>query len=965
MLLRHIDSVEERSDQLLQRVQDSVRRRDALLSDIRQSVHAETELSAALQDINHVQYRLMPQYVHRSAALARTVAANASLAERSSKQVKRLDALLQRVQETSAIVDAMTAMESDVAQVSVVLENGDIEKTVELLHSYEAAQRVLMSASPSAAAAATAATVAPSSTAESPANENDDSKCNEDKVRQGEEESSNTVSTADRPSAAASVGHHLPPPVNDVMRKARETVHERLLEMIQSAVAVNDKLTIMKLTRLLAELGEAAAAAELYSNWIADHTIAALARLIDSEMKKMDDPTTVAMTHLALVSQCLDNVAAAFENEEEFTRDAFGAQGPLTLLAELHSRATARCVPVLSDFIERRKDVLAQLEMHASTSAEARRQSSNNNANNNSNRRSGPSSPAPSGGAAAARGASSPLSAGARNQNAVVASTRRADQILEEISHMVSCGYIYLSFIQRKQMEYEALLCKEEGAATKKKKGGDATANEAAAAAATPNNDADSLWQTRDNALLNSMQDILAFYVPLQNTYFAIAYDQAVDLQMHAINDAAKEAAAAGAARSGGGGGGETNTRDGFLAAAAGGNGREPLGAASATTFMAGLQNLYSVAASSADELMSAVGGGGSGGAGTAAADQHDLALFWYYTHNGQVTLPDDVFFVLRMAIHRAMNTKSAQICSAVIMSAMDVVQSRLLPEIEKHTLVVTRAGSVGANASSVSGSASPTSRAGRRTTSNHGGFLTPDELHWTGAAQQTATYLQRMADELQQLSATTFASNARDLTRFRELASDMRDLGTNLQDKQIPMWLDGFADVCSDSILPPHMERFAAVSYDMKEEVYYHYELNDAWVQACLVDLGAGLEYLHQHLAEAKLFDVLLTAMARRAAKATSGVLLRKRFSLFGALQADKDVRALRTFFVERAQNDLSPIRDAFAALNLMVTLLLSDKPTDALEEVANTALTGEEKKKVLLTRVEFRKETVMALPL
>lgn len=935
MLLKHIDAVEERSDQLLRRVQDSVRRREALLLEVRQSVHAEGDLSAALHEIQHVHYRLMPQYVHRSAALARTVAANAALAERSSRRVRRLDALLQRVQETSAIVDAMVAMEKDVAEVGTVLEAGDVEKTVKLLKSYEEAQRVLTSASPSAAAAATTSSAVPPTTPD------------------GDAGASTTATTT---AAVAATGPVL---VSDVMRTARATVHERLLAQIADAVQVNDKLTIMKLTRLLAELGESAAAARLYSKWIADHTIAALAKLIDQEMKKMDDPATVAMTHLALVSQSLDNVAAAFESDEEFTREAFGAQGPLTLLAELHSRATARCVPVLSDFIERRKGVLSQLEVHASAAAaQSSLHGGGGGGGKNAPKRSGAASPSPAG------GASSP-SAGAANQNAVVASTRRADQILEEISHMVSCGYIYLSFIQRKQTEYETRLQAEADGDNKTGTAGDAApANKAAVSDGSGS--ADSLWRTRDNALLNAMQDILAFYVPLQNIYFTIAYDQAVDLQMHAIHDAAKEAAAAAARANGGTGGGSGGARHGSPAAAAAGagaanaQGRGAGGSAaaqpSATTFMSGLQNLYSVATSSADELISTVSG--SPGAGP-AADPADMALLWYYTHNGQVTLSDDIFFVLRMAIHRAMNTKSAQICSAVIMSAMDVVQSRLLPEIEKHTLVVS--GSV-ANAA-----ASPTGATGarRRTTATHGGFLSPDELHWTAAAQQTATYLQRMADELQQLSSTTFAATPRDVARFRELAGDMRAVGKNVQDKQIPAWLDSFADVCCDSVLPPHMERFAAVSYDMKEEVYYHYELNDAWVQACLVDLGAGLQYLHQHLVDAKLFDTLLTAMARRVARATSGVLLRKRFSLFGALQVDKDVRALRTFFVERALNDLSPIRDAFAALNLMATLLLSDKPADALEEVANTALTGEEKKKVLLTRVEFRKEAVMALPL
>ncbi|KAG5487620.1 hypothetical protein LSCM4_08065 [Leishmania orientalis] len=904
MLLKHIDNVEERFNQVLQRVRDGVRRRDTVLNDIRQSIHAESELHTSLREISNVQYRLMPQYVHRSAALARTVAANASLAERSSKRVRRLDALLQRVEETSAIVDAMKSMENDVAQVPSVLEAGDVEKTLQLLHSYDEAQRVVTAASPSAAATV--------------------------ETRVSGDGATLRVSSSAVTAVSSAV------PVSDVMRNARATVQARLLTMIDDAVQLNDKLTIMKGTRLLAELGEGAAASRLYSDWIADHTIAALAKLIDSEMKKMKDPSTVAMTHLALVSQCLDTVAAAFESDEEFAHDAFGAQGPLALLAKLHSRATARCVPVLSDFIERRKDVLAQLEQHVSAGDGAT-----------------------SSGTSAASPVSASASAGANaNANAVVASTRRADQILEEISHMVSCGHIYLSFVERKQTEYEMRM---KAAAATAESGEVESASTAAAGEVTLGSSADSLWRTSDNALLTSMQDILAFYVPLQNTYFTIAYDQAVDLQLRAIRDAAKEAAAA-SARAGG--------VDASRAEAGAGRTSAPLAALSATSaasFMSGLQNLYSVAASSADELITSVGGGGgsasAAGGGAAAAASAELASFWYFTHKGQVTLPDDVFFVLRMAIHRAMNTKSAQICFAAVMSAMDVVQLRLLPEIESHTVI--RCTGTHGGAGGVGSSSSAAGARRRAGAAPHGGFLTPDELHWTGAAQRTATYLQRMADELQQLSEVTFSSTPRDVARFRELSGSMRVVGKALQEKQIPAWLDAFADECCNSVLPPHMERFAAVSYEMKEEVYYHYELNDVWVQACLLDLSAGLQYLHQHLADAKLFDVMLTAVARRVAKGASGVLLRKRFSLFGALQVDKDVRALRSFFAERAQNDLTPIRDAFAVLNLMATLLLSDKPADALEEAANTALTAEEKKKVLLTRVEFRKEVVMALPL
>ncbi|CCW61335.1 unnamed protein product [Phytomonas sp. EM1] len=91
--------------------------------------------------------------------------------------------------------------------------------------------------------------------------------------------------------------------------------------------------------------------------------------------------------------------------------------------------------------------------------------------------------------------------------------------------------------------------------------------------------------------------------------------------------------------------------------------------------------------------------------------------------------------------------------------------------------------------------------------------------------------------------------------------------------------------------------------------------------------------------------------------------VLSRKQFNSFGALQLDKDVRALRSFFTSRA-HEVS-LRDVFAPLSLTSTLLLCDSPRDALEEMHNQALTAEEKKNVLLTRVDFNRQDVLSLHL
>lgn len=72
----------------------------------------------------------------------------------------------------------------------------------------------------------------------------------------------------------------------------------------------------------------------------------------------MDDPAMTAMSHLGLVSQCLDTIVATYETEGRFVHDQFGKAGLLYLLRELHRRCTLECVPVLQDFMSKRKEVL-------------------------------------------------------------------------------------------------------------------------------------------------------------------------------------------------------------------------------------------------------------------------------------------------------------------------------------------------------------------------------------------------------------------------------------------------------------------------------------------------------------------------------------------------------------------------------------------------------------------------------
>lgn len=147
-----------------------------------------------------------------------------------------------------------------------------------------------------------------------------------------------------------------------------------------------------------------------------------------------------------------------------------------------------------------------------------------------------------------------------------------------------------------------------------------------------------------------------------------------------------------------------------------------------------------------------------------------------------------------------------------------------------------------------------------------------------------------------------------------------------------------------------------------MDEDTFYQYELSDPWVQMFLIDFDSILSY-YSHWLDHNSFDLFLSEVASEVAQVLFIIYMSKMYSMFGALQVDKEVRAIREFVYSKA-HDIVP-RQAFNKLSLLSTLLLCDQPRDAMEESRNGSLTSDEKRAVLLKRVEFNKEEVMSLKL
>eukprot|EP00796_Vickermania_ingenoplastis_P008469 gene8469-5945_t len=778
--LTPVAGLDGRAAAVLQRSVACAESRERLLSEVRRVSVGDTTPQRAIQRVRSLHSQVTAAVAAVGQA-AKAVGSFAAETEAEAAATQRLQELLARVGAAQRIAGSLLRMDVSTREIQGAVTAGDVERTVELITAYDAAKASALGGSADA------------------------------------------VETRLGPSLSS----------DGVVRDARAKCSSALRERAAEAKAKNDKEGLIWATRLMQQLNDGAAAAAIYSDWVCETSLAPARQHVAAELAKMDTPQA-AQSHLVLVSQLLDAVAATYESEGEFVRHTFGESNARALLQRLHEEATRECVPVLHDFIRRRNDVASLLEASL-----RRRETDKNNL----------TSPPPSDSSSA--------------MAALASVARRADQVLEEISHIASCTHVYFTFVQR-QLEGEG-----EGQEPSK----------------ASNDSVDHLWASQESQLLVSVQEALSLYCPIQQSYLRVAFAQATRLQESSVEE--KESLSAAAA--------------------------DPKSRVDASSESALLQRVNTsnadVAASERDRLA-----------------RRERA---YYQYPGIITLPDDVFYVLRMAVHRAFHTKSTQVISAALMCISDALRDTLITEL---------ANRVGL---------------GRRSS------VPPSVLRWVAAAHKSVSYTRKLSEELLRLAVANYCGTV--LERLKEQASDIDACAKELESR-VNTWLEQCAVVLFRDASSGHLEKLADMDYKLSEDTLYFYELNDPWAHGFIQTFGEVAEDVKRVL-DAATFDQLLLHLGRITVKSLRQQLSKKTFNAFGALQIDKDIRAI-CYLLTNLAEEVS-LRQVCGPLTLTASLLLVDRPRDALDEAHNTALTSDEKRSVLLQRVDLDAEEVRLLKL
>uniref|UniRef100_A0A8C2PPI7 Conserved oligomeric Golgi complex subunit 4 n=1 Tax=Cyprinus carpio TaxID=7962 RepID=A0A8C2PPI7_CYPCA len=180
----------------------------------------------------------------------------------------------------------------------------------------------------------------------------------------------------------------------------------------------------------------------------------------------------------------------------------------------------------------------------------------------------------------------------------------------------------------------------------------------------------------------------------------------------------------------------------------------------------------------------------------------------------------------------------------------------------------------------------------------------------------------------------------------------------------------EGLQELNNTSIRPqvkPWISSFLSVSHNIEEEEFSEYEANDPWVQQLILQLEQLMAEFKVGLSPV-IYDTLTSLMTSLIAMELEKTVFKCTFSRLGGLQFDKELRALVAYLSSVTS---WTIRDKFARLTQMATILNLERVSEILDYWGPNSgpltwrLTPAEVRQVLALRVDFRSEDIKRLRL
>ncbi|XP_072515891.1 conserved oligomeric Golgi complex subunit 4 [Salminus brasiliensis] len=337
-------------------------------------------------------------------------------------------------------------------------------------------------------------------------------------------------------------------------------------------------------------------------------------------------------------------------------------------------------------------------------------------------------------------------------------------------------------------------------------------------------------------------------------------------------------------------------------------------------------------------------------------------------------SMVDDVFYIVKKCISRALTSGSSDCVCAMINHATSVLET----DFREVLVCKLRAGYPASALQDLQrGVSSAVSL--MQSSLQHGKIQT---IGIESQEQAKSAYLvtlnnvevcseniSTLKKNLESDCAKLFSQGAGSEHAQAKIDSCLSDL-VNTSSKFKDLLQEGLHELNNTAIKPqvkPWITNFLSVSHNIEEEEFSEYEANDPWLQQLIVQM-------EQLMAEFKvglsplIYDTLTSLMTSLIAIELEKTVFKCTFSRLGGLQFDKELRSLVAYLSSVTS---WTIRDKFARLTQMATILNLERVSEILDYWGPNSgpltwrLTPAEVRQVLALRVDFRSEDIKRLRL
>ncbi|KAI8347136.1 COG4 transport protein-domain-containing protein [Mortierella sp. GBAus27b] len=302
----------------------------------------------------------------------------------------------------------------------------------------------------------------------------------------------------------------------------------------------------------------------------------------------------------------------------------------------------------------------------------------------------------------------------------------------------------------------------------------------------------------------------------------------------------------------------------------------------------------------------------------------------------------DDVFYILKKTISRAVNTSNVDCMAAMINFIKNTLEMDYVAVFQRNMAGVFSNGDT-----------------------KEARF---QYMVLLNNVSVSVDYLQKLTAEIEQESASTITSlSEQGLAKAKAVLS-----GLTSSSGKITQILNKGIEELFDRTLRPRLEPLLLASYNdikyvLTDEEYAEQEALNSFVHRFMSGFDALIEPFKSTLTDENYNQVIASAVTSLT-KSWERIMFKTKFNKLGAIRFDKDLRAVGFYLVSLTS---FPVREKLTRLNQMVMLLDLEELDDLYEIWGNNSgaitwrLTDTEVRRILSSRTDFHPEDVARLKL